>query len=32
MLSEQGLRTGSDRVAQIAREIPADVYINLQGR
>ena len=31
MLSDQGLRTGSDRVAQIAREIPADVYVNLQG-
>ncbi len=31
MMSEQGLRTGSDRVAQIARGIPADVYINLQG-
>jgi 3-deoxy-manno-octulosonate cytidylyltransferase (CMP-KDO synthetase) len=31
MMSEQGLRTGSDRVAQIAREIPADVYVNLQG-
>jgi 3-deoxy-manno-octulosonate cytidylyltransferase (CMP-KDO synthetase) len=31
MMSEHGLRTGSDRVAQIAREIPADVYINLQG-
>jgi 3-deoxy-manno-octulosonate cytidylyltransferase (CMP-KDO synthetase) len=31
MMSGQSLRTGSDRVAQIAREIPADVYINLQG-
>jgi len=31
MMSEQRLRTGSDRVAQIARGIPADVYINLQG-
>jgi 3-deoxy-manno-octulosonate cytidylyltransferase (CMP-KDO synthetase) len=31
MMSELGLRTGSDRVAQIARAIPADVYINLQG-
>ena len=31
MMSEQGLRTGSDRVAQIARGIHADVYINLQG-
>ena len=25
------LRTGSDRVAQVAREISADVYVNLQG-
>jgi 3-deoxy-manno-octulosonate cytidylyltransferase (CMP-KDO synthetase) len=24
-------RTGSDRVAEIAQEVPADVYINLQG-
>ena len=31
MMSDKGLRTGSDRVAQIARGIPADVYINLQG-
>ena len=25
------LRSGSDRVAAVAREIPADVYVNLQG-
>ena len=31
MLTGDDLRTGSDRVAQIAREVPADVYINLQG-
>ena len=31
MMTGQNLRTGSDRVAQIAREVPADVYINLQG-
>jgi 3-deoxy-manno-octulosonate cytidylyltransferase (CMP-KDO synthetase) len=31
MMTDEGLRTGSDRVAKIAREIAADVYINLQG-
>lgn len=25
------LRTGSDRVAHVARELPADIYVNLQG-
>lgn len=25
------LRSGSDRVAAVAREIPADIYVNLQG-
>ena len=31
MMTGQDLRTGSDRVAHIAQEVPADVYINLQG-
>ncbi|MEP6600902.1 MAG: 3-deoxy-manno-octulosonate cytidylyltransferase [Nitrospirota bacterium] len=31
MMTGQDLRTGSDRVAHIAQQVPADVYINLQG-
>jgi 3-deoxy-manno-octulosonate cytidylyltransferase (CMP-KDO synthetase) len=31
ILTAQELRSGSDRVAAVAREIPADVYVNLQG-
>lgn len=31
VLTGQNLRTGSDRVAEVARTIPADVYVNLQG-
>jgi 3-deoxy-manno-octulosonate cytidylyltransferase (CMP-KDO synthetase) len=31
MLTGPQLRTGSDRVAEVARTIQADVYINLQG-
>jgi 3-deoxy-manno-octulosonate cytidylyltransferase (CMP-KDO synthetase) len=31
LMTGPGLRTGSDRVAHVAREISADVYINLQG-
>jgi len=31
VLTSDRLRTGSDRVAAVAREIPADVYVNLQG-
>lgn len=31
ILTGTGLRSGSDRVATVAREIPADVYVNLQG-
>jgi 3-deoxy-manno-octulosonate cytidylyltransferase (CMP-KDO synthetase) len=31
VLTGQKLRTGSDRVAEVARTIPADVYVNLQG-
>ena len=31
LLTAQELRSGSDRVAAVAREIPADVYVNLQG-
>jgi 3-deoxy-manno-octulosonate cytidylyltransferase (CMP-KDO synthetase) len=31
LLTAHDLRSGSDRVAAVAREIPADVYVNLQG-
>jgi 3-deoxy-manno-octulosonate cytidylyltransferase (CMP-KDO synthetase) len=31
ILTGSDLRTGSDRVAAVAREVPADVYVNLQG-
>ncbi len=31
VLTSDLLRTGSDRVAAVAREIPADVYVNFQG-
>jgi 3-deoxy-manno-octulosonate cytidylyltransferase (CMP-KDO synthetase) len=31
VLTGPELRTGSDRVAEVARTVPADVYINLQG-
>jgi len=31
ILTAHELRSGSDRVAAVAREIPADVYVNLQG-
>jgi len=31
ILTGNDLRTGSDRVAAVAREVPADVYVNLQG-
>lgn len=31
VLTSEGLRTGSDRVAAVARRLPADVYVNLQG-
>jgi 3-deoxy-manno-octulosonate cytidylyltransferase (CMP-KDO synthetase) len=31
ILTAYELRSGSDRVAAVAREIPADVYVNLQG-
>src|SRR5439155_19668393 len=31
MLTRSDLRTGSDRVAAGAREVPADAYVNLQG-
>jgi 3-deoxy-manno-octulosonate cytidylyltransferase (CMP-KDO synthetase) len=31
VLTDGNSRTGSDRVAEVARTIPADVYINLQG-
>ncbi len=31
ILTGRDLRTGSDRVAAVAREVPADVYVNLQG-
>ena len=31
MMTGDDLRTGSDRVARVAREVSADVYINLQG-
>ena len=31
MMTGKNLRSGSDRVAEIAQEVPADVYINLQG-
>lgn len=31
MLTGNDLRTGSDRVAAVAREVAADVYVNLQG-
>jgi len=31
ILTGSDLRTGSDRVAAVAREIPADAYVNLQG-
>ncbi len=31
MLTGNDLRSGSDRVAAVAREIPADIYVNLQG-
>lgn len=31
LITTHDLRSGSDRVAAVAREIPADVYVNLQG-
>ena len=31
ILTGGDLRTGSDRVAAVAREVPADAYVNLQG-
>lgn len=31
ILTAHDLRSGSDRVAAVAREVPADVYVNLQG-
>jgi 3-deoxy-manno-octulosonate cytidylyltransferase (CMP-KDO synthetase) len=31
VLTPTELRTGSDRVAYVARQVPADIYINLQG-
>ena len=31
ILTGSDLRTGSDRVAAAAREVPADAYVNLQG-
>ena len=31
IITESDLRSGSDRVAAVAREIPADVYVNFQG-
>src|SRR5207244_4480482 len=31
ILTGHDLRSGSDRVAAVAREVPADVYVNLQG-
>src|SRR5437879_11271422 len=31
ILTGSDLRTGSDRVAAVAREVPADAYVNLQG-
>ena len=31
VITAHELRSGSDRVAAVAREIPADVYVNLQG-
>ena len=31
LITGSDLRSGSDRVAAVAREIPADVYVNLQG-
>lgn len=31
IITAHDLRSGSDRVAAVAREIPADVYVNLQG-
>src|SRR5437660_12083153 len=31
LLTGSDLRTGSDRVAAVAREVAADVYVNLQG-
>ncbi len=31
IITAHELRSGSDRVAAVAREIPADIYVNLQG-
>jgi 3-deoxy-manno-octulosonate cytidylyltransferase (CMP-KDO synthetase) len=31
LITAHDLRTGSDRVAAVAREVAADVYVNLQG-
>lgn len=31
LMTECGLRTGSDRVAAVARTVSADVYVNFQG-
>jgi len=31
ILTGHDLRSGSDRVAAVAREVPADAYVNLQG-
>ena len=31
IITGRELRSGSDRVAAVAREIPADIYVNLQG-
>lgn len=31
MMTSGDIRSGSDRVAAVAREIPADVYVNIQG-
>jgi 3-deoxy-manno-octulosonate cytidylyltransferase (CMP-KDO synthetase) len=31
MMTSEGAATGTDRVAEVARRIPADVYLNVQG-